>query len=551
MHPCRRLPGVGFPIVPPPRSIGLTAAQQVALFCLLTDCSGPTPPIPPPGPTPINPASLSGLIYWIDSDHTTNTGDGTAVTAVTDLSGAGNVTVASASPPIFRATRWNFNQTAIDFVDQALLVTSGPASTMYTVGQPYTLFVVFQPRSHNVNYVAAWTDATDVPFNRQRTHRWETNAYKLNVQGNTTAGDQGPAVNSFQWVPAPHLVSYRSDGSSDYYEDELNSSGAIADPWTGTLSVNRLTIGGISYTAGSSFTSDMLLRAFLIYNRKLTNAEIAGVRLYLGQNYGLQWMGAYGAVGPTTVFTMDGQSNMVGNETPCLDPHTYPMNNPNAFMIGLDGIYKPLLDPTADPTNKVDPFNLYLNTGFGASMASAVANQLLVRGYTERLLFVPCAVNSSDSGGWATAVNSPPIFDNLTPMSLYRTLIAMRAPHPKLAVLIDDGESNCDSAIHAAQWKPDWNAVMNRYVSFFGAGAFRKASARFIVGRLSLNINGTGGFEADVRASEDDLEAERTDMLLPQRGDATPCMASLLHQRMPDFRDFYGPLMGDTFFDAP
>src|SRR5207247_1249952 len=222
---------------------------------------------------PINPSTVSGLIYWIDSDHTTNTGDGTAVSAATDLSGAGNTTVGAASPPIFRATRWNYGQTAIDFVNQGLLVTSGPAATLYSVGQAYTVFAVFQPRNHNNNYLSTWTDATSAAFLRQRTHRWETNGYKLNVQGNTTTGDIAAVVNSFQWVPAPHLVSYRSDGSNDFYEDELSSSGPIANSWTGAVNITRHCIGGIFYTGGSFFTSDMLLRAYLIYNRKLRCEE--------------------------------------------------------------------------------------------------------------------------------------------------------------------------------------------------------------------------------------------------------------------------------------
>jgi hypothetical protein len=501
-------------------------------------------------PTEFSPLSVSGLIYWIDSDYTTNSGDGTNVTAATDLSGQGNVTVASASPPKFRSTRWNYNQTAIDFANQALLVTSGPASTLYSVGQAYTMFAIFQPRNHNANYLCAWTDATSAAFARQRTHRWETNGYKLNVQGNTiTGGDQATKTNSFQWVPAPHLVSYRSDGTSDFYEDELNTSGAIANTWTGTLSTSRLCIGGIFYNGGSFFTSDMLLRAFLLYNRKLTDAEVATVRLYLGQAYGLNWMAAYGASGPTTVFTMDGQSNMVGQETACLDSHTYAMNNANAFMIGTDGIYKALSEPSHDPTNKVDPFNLYTNTGYGASMAAAVANQLQARGYAEKLLFIPCASVSTTSQSWALNISGSPIFDNLGPLSIYRTLIGMRAPGAKLCVLIDQGEANADSAANATQWQTDWATIMDRYVAFFGSGAFRK-SKRFIVGRLSININGTGGFESNLRAAEDALLGARTDMLLPQRGDATACSGSTLHQRMANFRDVYGPLIGNTFFDA-
>ena len=92
---------------------------------------------------------------------------------------------------------------------------------------------------------------------------------------------------------------------------------------------------------------------------------------------------------------------------------------------------------------------------------------------------------------------------------------------------------------------------MNRYVAFFGTTAFAKVSARFIVGRESLVITGTGGFDSNVRTAEDALLAARTDMKLPQRGDATVCSGGQLHQRMTDFRDVYGPLIGSTFFNAP
>lgn len=464
------------------------------------------------------PASASDAVYWLNVDNLTHSGDGTAVTAATDQGSGGHTIVPVTTGPTYRATRWGgrpcmefgtgLTLRAIGGAAPALLNGNAAASTEFTV------ITMCQPRHNNSLFHWAFDDAAST---RGLTCRSNTNAYKPQVYGGTSAGAQATLDAPTDW---PHITprvftTRRSGGGTPVLRFRYDGvdMADVTWTWTGNHDCDYFSVGAQqSFTGAAHYVTDVI-----VFSRALSDAEVAEWELYLGQlRIAHPHKTAWGATGDWLVCSNLGQSNEVGY---CTGSSDYSESVSNAYFMSLDGFVYPLAARTHDGTNKVPP-SLSFPTPVGPSKHLAMAAQMRTNGETRKLLFVPNARISTDSVAWKNNLTtSPPNINTLPGHAKHRTSDALMAPGASLFFTVDQGEANCDNLTEAQAWDNDWILIADELNTYF-SGKFDKTT-HYVFSRLSVNISGVGANAADVRASQDAFDTARSDAVLYQRPDGT------------------------------
>lgn len=505
-----------------PGAYTLAFTEQWAALTLATPflaLSGAAEPAAPPA----EPASFTNNVLWLDSDRVSRgfLGDGTLVTAAQNRgTEADTIALASAGAPTWFAGRYNGGSCMRFGGAEALKVAGGAIAALVhgkTAAQlDLTIVLSWQTRHSDAIIACGWGldgGATDEGL----VINTATDGYKPRVTGGTDAGAQS-AVTAPDFiehlVPACTIIRI-SGGNVTVRHDGVNQTPqAIA--WSGTFDVDTFGIGCVE-TTGEALGAEFYLTDLVVQSGSRSDGDCTLIEQYIGERRGFKHKLVDGTGEDWLVVGFIGASNCIGFGSVT---HTgYAIEaDADAYYMALDGFAKPLVMNTGDGVNKAAPDLAFASPSY-SSMIESLRKQMRVNGETRRLLFVPCALDSTDSNAWNTGLTTdPPSVTNLTGHMKHRIRDALKAPGASLLFVYDGAASNCQSAGEVTDWTADWGANYDEYNTFF-AGKF-DLDHHFLIGRLAANLPaGVGANIADMRTAELALEAARSDVVLVQSPD--------------------------------
>lgn len=508
--------------------------------------SGSSSPPAPPEP----PDTLSDAIYWLNVDNLTHGGDNSEITAAEDQASTNAIVKATAGGPIYREDAFGGGP-CLEIGTNRGLMTSGTGNPVVSflngaaaATKEFSVIKCWQPRHHLVTMPFSFCKST--ASSRHLTYRCNSNAYKPQTIGGTSSGAQSTLDAPVTWDhPIWRISSFRRSGALAKHRDDGANMADVSWNWVGNYDVDAFGIG-VQVNPSPVFGNAAWMTDLLVFNRALTDDEILAWEEYLAEiRFPVIYKDNHGAIGDWLIIAMLGQSNMGGG---CAGTQTYSFSASNAYMMGLDGVVKDLSEPSHDATNKASPSIAYGSFAIGASMAGEHAERMRALGETRKLLYVTAALGNSDSVLWQTGLTTnPPSINDLVGYAKHRIGDALKAPGASLVVMVDQGEANCDNATEAANWQTHWNAICEELNTYF-SGKYDK-TIHFTFGRLSEQISGVGAFAANVRTSEDALDAARADMQLIQRPKGTCEGDPGLHLTATE-QQAYGILMADAVYNA-
>ena len=253
-------------------------------------------------PGPFSPDSLGGLSLWLDADDDTtlNAGSPTHNAALTqweDKSPSGLVFTRPSAPrqPVYNTGLLNGRAGVVFTEDFMTEVVASPYNN-----EQGDLFAVLRPTTDDSTF--------DAPFSQSNTS--ETDRYFALGTSDSSAGNIGlirladGTVSDIGWsqnynVNEATLINVGSNGSQ--YFTQLNGSGTTADrsftndgAWfNGSAGEvhNEVTLGRIEKPGVVQHWNGHMFE-FILYNRRLTNAERKTVTDYLGAKWNISTSGS-------------------------------------------------------------------------------------------------------------------------------------------------------------------------------------------------------------------------------------------------------------------
>lgn len=420
-------------------------------------------------------ALANGMVGRWDIDGANSQADAGAVTAITDISGAGG-NYGGGSGFTFRTSRWN-----TDFAPNKHAINCQTGNSMFAasasliaafngVNHPHTVFTVYQDLSAGT--AITWSAENTYPNVQTKRKVNQVSRYTLASTTDFTftgIATQGLQISCFE--RAASTISLHTNGVAD-------AANPLACASAQNFACTKLSLGEQD---GSAITP-MLIREQIVFNRVLTADEKAAVTQRLSYKHGLDWCQAIGSgIGTSgkdvVVIPLVGQSNNVGQGTVA-----YARVCDDVYVLDWDFAVRTV--PKGDPVSVCPQANSLppsiTRVGIGNYDAwGALADRLKAdpQFANKILLFVPVAV-----GGWTSALATAGT--GTTPRDIttgygntwHKITYALRAKNAKLGpAIVWQGESNVDTLAHATTgWSTDWAAFCTAFDSDF-AGKFLKS----------------------------------------------------------------------------
>ncbi len=435
----------------------------------------------------------SGLVLWLDSAqaYNTDTGNGTATTAMVDRSGNSSSVVEAGAGlgPLRRAAngrRPEYVQYSsgkwVDVINATLIALGNGAA------KDKTIVLIGQPTLTGTSYKYSWGHTSLTT--RYISERRENNTYKDQVVARdptfnnnvgalqeTGVNHLTPQVHALIWDATAGTFQYRTDGVS-------NTAQAIS---LGTNVIDRFVEGALATGAAPGLLSGMLRMHLLVYNRVLSLAELQSIETQAAPLLGKSGIGKSWASGYSTaaafgngsnawlVVVVPAQSNGAGRGT---TPGPTVAASDAIYCHYADGNMDVFTEPSADPTNAVG--GMSVDSGAATSMFGRMALRLRELGETRNIMIVNTAIGSTDSPAWASnlTTNPPPINSPVGALK-HRVMEALKAPNAELVTVIYQGESNTDVGGESASWPTNWGAILDELNTYFGA-AYVKTKRHFV-----------------------------------------------------------------------
>lgn len=458
--------------------------------------------------TAFTPLQVAGLVEWFHAESTTHTGDGTVVTATTDRSGQGNngVEGAAGAGPIYRATRWG-GKPAVEWTTGDWLSFSGSTLVAAATGddKPITVVALMQPFTNSQMNV--WGFGNSGNSVRCSGSTDGSRHYRTDCRGDggtvkTVAG------NDQLHHLCPQVVVWRRSANARVRGDGVDDSGGAKDTDVGVITPNRFVIGAQGMS-GQTINARGLIRQLLVWNRELSDTELAQVERYLAVDGLLHKSGLGITDAPSIVFVVVGQSNAEGRGST-----GYTLLSSGVYVFGHDLFYHAASEPISDPTNQVYQEGTHVaQTGWTCAMA----DYLRENGVTEDIIILQCAIGATSSTEWVNGLTtSPPSGGTLPGVCKLRLDDVARRANTELVFIINQGEQNAQDAVEAAAWDNDWDAFLTEMLTRY-AGKFRGGAIKHIVQKQAATVPTPGASYpnwSDMRASIDNLvNVVRTDVV--------------------------------------
>lgn len=471
------------------------------------------------------PPVTSGLVLLADAANALASGvtpsDGAAITDLIDFSGQNNhgVEGGTGAGPKYLATSWA-GEPCLEFrgtTQWLKFTTAGIVNAAVGNDNAFTVITVVRPRliSQTLCYYWSWAQSSSgTRFFSTRTT--SSTSFRVELISSTATGAKTAITSSKQVHGSPVVLTVRrpSGTSIQYGFDGVHESAQAAD--IDALSGDMFVLGAQGGTA-PTIDGEHWIRSILVYNRSLTDQEVAQVEQWCASHYaGLSWKSGLGGTitggEETLIFLADGQSNAQGQAT------TLPFWTPtgaNEDMIALDGFRKRIYEPFHDGTNQsagqVSHIDPTAAGGWGTRLADRLRERL---GSSHRILVVPCALNSTSAATWATGLTtSPQVMNTLYGSSWHRIKEALQAPSAVIgSIIVLQGESEAQvSQATADAWATSWwTPILDQYNADF-AGKFWK-TAHFTIIKIASNVTRT--WVSNVRAAQSAMVAGRSDCLI-------------------------------------
>lgn len=473
------------------------------------------------------PETVSNTIYWLDASFVTHSGDGTEVTAATDQGqGSANTIIkATAGGPIYRTTAFNGGPCLEIGANKGLYSTGAGAPVASflngtaAASKELTVITVWQPRQNLTTF--PWTFTKSNATTRGVICQCNSHAYKPQVFGGTTGGAQATLNAPVYWDhPIPAIYTFRRAGSSTpvmkIRQDGIDQAD-VTWTWTGNHDTDSFGVG-VRHGASPAFGNLAWIRDVIVFNRALTDVEVAEWEAYLGQERGFKHKLAPSSAGDWLIVWLRGQSNQVGFGS--VSQTTYPLvPDANAFYMALDGFVKQIVMDTGDGVN-ASSVNIVWNSPTYAAMTESIRAQLRARGETRKLLFVIDALGSTPTSSWVNGLlSNPPTINTLCGYAKHRVRDALKAPGASLVCFTDQGESNGSSLQETVDWRIDWNASCDEHNAYFSA--YWDKDIHYVFGRLAETFPIPIPFAAELRVEEDAFNTERDDVIMVQNPNGT------------------------------
>lgn len=435
------------------------------------------------------PIELGGLLLWADANYTTDTGNGTSITALTDRSpNAANMVATGASGGPVRRDGGGRMPRYMQFSSGRVLETTNAALLALSAGtaKDKTIIFVWEESMTNANgtsYMYSWGDGANINnfvTGRTTVSVWDESCLVRDSSFNNTI--TSPTPTSLHGAIQISVHRY-SGGQLQFRTDGVNKAAASVNQ--GTRTVTSFGIGVHLNGASRSELSHHRLFHMLVYNRALSDAECQQVETYFSATMGplgLGWKSGYAAsaafgpgAGNWLVVALLGQSNMVG-----ADPDLYAGDGTTQglYVLYQDGTLASCSEPTWDAANAP-----WVQSAGGTSLARRLGELLRAGGETRNILFVPCAMNGSSVAFWTSSLTQePPQITFQRPVTFTKHWIdeAMKAPNSELLIVVYQGENEANAGQDPATWSPAWASIQDNLNTRY-AGRFAKTKPWFFI----------------------------------------------------------------------
>lgn len=223
------------------------------------------------GSRPLDPASVSKLVFWFKADAIKGLADGDPVATWPDSSGLGRdaTQATAAKKPTYRASRSTFSgQPVVEFDSADDFVQTASFTAM---AQPNTVFAVAKVGATGAQRFMI--DGFDFS-NRHALFQESSTNWQYYAGSLVNDGTSNTNVHLFQALFNGASSVLRVDG------------GAGTSGNAGSNNLTGLTLGA-QPSGTSNWGGD--IAEVIVYNMSLSATEINGVALYLGAKYGLVW----------------------------------------------------------------------------------------------------------------------------------------------------------------------------------------------------------------------------------------------------------------------
>jgi lysophospholipase L1-like esterase len=304
---------------------------------------------------PTAPGDIADLILWLDA-KSLDLADGAAVAAWPDISSEAASTALQATANYRPHYHVNDGDPFVKFDDAGLGLQHLALTLPATSDGKYTIFTVVRktdPTSDDMGLIAAFPNHTDFGI-----------GYNLGMVAslrNSAIYATGIAPSSgfdlLTWVFDPTLAGVRTISSG---RDSFRTQNVNGGPWTGAAwSAGWLGTGN----GQSNFPSLTEMKAFLVFNRVLSETEIAQVETYLRHRH----LSTAVDLDPEQTIVFDGDSLIVGYvgnvRTDALTTSELVLLaqtiRTRAYNLGVNGqtagVISPYPSMTTDAATQVDP----------------------------------------------------------------------------------------------------------------------------------------------------------------------------------------------------
>lgn len=494
-----------------------------------------------------SPLDVSNLLLWLDSTQTTNTGDGTAMTAHTDRgpnaasvvegsSGSSGTGPLRLDPGSNRrgVVLGNFSANSIKSTE-ANLVALGNGSP-----KDLTIVQVFQPTSNATSYRGGW-GSTSATTQYLAIRRGATN-YLDDVTRRDNTNNSSVVVSGIEHL-APQVCVTVFDATAatvTHYIDGV-TTGAVSVP-RGTTSTNIWCMGCLPTGASPSIASAFRHRHYMVYGRKLTGPEVQSMTDWGGgeigvAGIGLRWKGGYTASSTfgngsngTLVIGILGQSNDSGRGASGYTS-VYAGTTNQGYVLYSDNYLDVASEPTAYPADVIGGAAAD-STQAATSYVTRMIDRLRANGETRNIIVVNCAIGGTTSANWnALATTSPPPINGSLGNAKHRISEALKAPNSKLMLVLGQGESNTvgTAGSTVTDWTTHWGGICDHLNTYF-AGKFDKTH-HFVFRKLHQTAwtLSTSTNWADLRTAQDAIVAARSDAVIAQTHNGPFLLSDNLH----------------------
>ncbi len=496
-------------------------------------------------PPAFSPSDISGLVSWFDSEsgYNTDTGDGTATTAMTDRGSAGaNMAEGGAGLGPLRldpgSNRRGSRLVVYTAGKWARTANATLAAVPGNTPADFSVVQVYQPISNASSYRAGWgrtTTTTNYHTIRRGPNTYTNQVAQRDNVVNNSAGITLGVPDGF--MPQVAINVFNSGASTmQQYVDGAQIASVTLN--RGATVLDQFAEGALPSSV-PTLQSSFRRRHTLVYNRQLDAGEIEQITTWGCQQWGvtgtnMRWKsGSTEAAtfgngsGEWVIFACVGGSQGGGRGTTGYTS-VYAGTSDQSYCLYNDNNLAPIAEPTSSTADVVGG-QLQDNAGqVGTSAWTRFVDRLRELGETRNIMFVNIAASGITSAAYlSNLTTSPPAANSLSGVAKYRLSEALKAPNSVIGgIIFTQGEAN---SLPYLDGTVAWGSYADEMNTYF-AGRFDKTT-HFVFMNLAVTpwTSANPVDWAQVRTDIAALAAGRTDMVVAQWPSGPYTLSDNLH----------------------